>query len=133
VTRAQRLRRRLILAWWRLINPLSRPLAGIAPWWVLLETTGRRSGKPRHIPLARGPIDGNVAWLLAVHGEHAGFAHNIAADPRVRLKHRGRWREGRAALVPLDPAIVRRFNLYARSGLLGAVAIDATMVRVELE
>ena len=114
MTRAQRLRRRLIFVFWRVFNPPSRALAGVAPWWVVLETTGRRSGRPRRVPLARGPVDGRTTWLIATHGRHASFAHNIAADPRVRLRLRGRWHEGTATLVPLDPAVVRRFNGYAR-------------------
>jgi hypothetical protein len=44
------------------------------------------------VPLARGPVDGHTAWLIAVHGAHASFAQNIAANPRVRLKLRsGEW------------------------------------------
>ena len=87
-----RVRDALVKAWWRIVNPLTIPLAGFAPWWVVLETTGRRTGRRRRVPLARGPVDGRSAWLIAVRGTHAGFAHNIAADPRVRLKMRGRWR-----------------------------------------
>src|SRR3954453_11691472 len=108
------MKRRVTKFFWRIFNPLARALAGIAPFWVVLETTGRRSGKPRHTPLARGPVDGNTAWLIAVHGDHSSFAHNIAANPRVRLRLRGRWRDGSAELVPVDPAILARFNRYAR-------------------
>jgi hypothetical protein len=32
---------------WRIINPANRVLAGIAPWWVVIETVGRRTGKRR--------------------------------------------------------------------------------------
>ncbi|HYP55199.1 MAG TPA: nitroreductase/quinone reductase family protein [Solirubrobacterales bacterium] len=124
-------RRRLALFVWRLFNPLGRALAGIAPWWVVLETTGRRSGRPRQVPLARGPVDGRTAWLIAVHGDHSAFARNIAAEPRVRLKLRGRWREGTARLEPLDDEIVERFNPYARMGPR-TVGIEPKLVRVEL-
>ena len=132
MTRWNRVRRALARGFWRVVNPLNVRLAGIAPWWVVLETTGRRSGRPRRVPLARGPLDGDVAWLISVHGPHAGFAHNIAAEPRVRLRLRGRWRTGTAELVPLDPQIVRRFNFYARSGP-AALGIDAALVRVRLD
>jgi hypothetical protein len=38
------------------MNPLPLRLAGIAPWWVILETTGRRTGLPRRVPPAGGPL-----------------------------------------------------------------------------
>ena len=132
MTGLQRARRRDALVFWKLANPLTRPLAGFAPWWVILETTGRRSGKVRRTPLAAGPIDGDTAWLIAVHGDHSSFARNLAVNPNVRLKHRGRWRTGTATLLPLDDAIVRRFNAYARSATLRGVGIDPRLVRVEL-
>jgi deazaflavin-dependent oxidoreductase (nitroreductase family) len=132
VTGHKRIRRRVAPAFWRVFNPLARSLAGVAPWWVVLETTGRRSGKARRVPLARGPIDGRTAWLIAVHGAHASFAHNIAANPRVRLRLRGRWREGTAALAPLDPAMVARFNVYARMGPR-TLGIEPKLIRVDLD
>lgn len=120
------------MGFWRVVNPPTRPLAGWAPWWVLLETTGRRSGLPRRVPLARGPTDGNTAWLIAVHGEHAGFVRNIAAEPRVRLKLGGRWRTGNASIVPFDEQAARRFNAYARSGPR-TLGIEPKMVRIDLD
>ena len=120
------------MALWRPFNPVARALAGIAPWWVVLETTGRRSGKPRRVPLARGPVDGRTAWLIAVHGSHSSFAHNIAANARVRLKLRGRWREGTAELVDIDDAVLRRFSPYARMGP-PTFGIEPKLVRIELD
>src|SRR4051794_13028782 len=102
MTRRERRKRIAAMAMWRGVNPVVRSLAGRAPWWVVLETIGRRSGKARRVPLARGPIDGRTAWLIAVHGDHAALAHNIAAEPRVRLKVRGRWREGTATVTPMN-------------------------------
>jgi deazaflavin-dependent oxidoreductase (nitroreductase family) len=132
MTTAERRRRAWARAFWRLFNPLARRAAGVAPWWVVLETTGRRSGKPRRVPLARGPVDGHTAWLIAVHGPHASFAHNIAANPRVRLKLRGRWREGNAAIVPFDSETLARFNRYARLGPR-TLGIEPKLVRVDLD
>jgi deazaflavin-dependent oxidoreductase (nitroreductase family) len=131
MTARQRLKRKVNLAFWRLVNPLMRGLAGIAPWWVVLETTGRHTGQPRRVPLARGPIDGSSAWLIAVHGHHAAFARNIAANPRVRLKMSGSWRDGTAELLPMDDAVLARFNAYARLGPSTA-GIDPRLVRIEL-
>ncbi len=116
---------------WKLVNPPTRPLAGLAPWWVLLETRGWRSGVARRTPLARGPVEGAVVWLASVHGRHASWVRNIEASPDVRIKLSGRWHAGRATVHDYDEAMGRRFNLYARSGprMLG---IDPVLLRVEL-
>ena len=66
-----------------------------------------------------------------MHGPHAGFAHNLDASRDVRLKLHRRWYTGTAAVTALDPAVVRRFNLYARMGPV-AFGIDPALVRVEL-
>jgi deazaflavin-dependent oxidoreductase (nitroreductase family) len=132
MTRGQRAKRRIAMLFWRLFNPIARALAGWAPWWVVLETTGRRSGRPRRVPLARGPEDGSTVWLISVHGRHASFARNIAADPGVRLRLGGRWHGGRATLVPPDPAVLSRFSTYARLGPR-TLGIDPMLVRIELD
>jgi hypothetical protein len=67
-----------------------------------------------------------------VHGRHAGFAHNIAASPHVRLKLRGRWHRGSAGLVPLDPEILAGFSAYARMGPR-TLGIDPALVQIDLE
>ena len=125
-------RRRAARAFWKVINPITRSLAGYMPWWVLLETRGRRTGKRRLTPFANGPLDGTSLFIIAVHGEHSGFAHNIAADPRVRLKRRGRWRIGTARFIEPDAATVARFGAYARSGLR-ALAEDPKILRIDFD
>ena len=125
--------RRTRFAWrfWRIMNPIVRPLAGIMPWWLLLETTGRKTGLQRLTPFANGPIDDGVLTLISVHGARAAFALNIAADPRVRVKRRGRWHAGTAEIVPMDDATVRRFSLYGRLGLR-SFGEDARLIRIRL-
>lgn len=126
------MRRAAAMALWRVMNPLAlRFAAGVAPWWVVLETTGRRSGEPRRVPLARGPVSEDSVWLIAVHGQHASFVKNLLADPEVRIKIRRRWLAGRAVLEPLDPERLRGFNAYARAGPK-TVGIDAALVRIGL-
>lgn len=126
----RRLRRGLHRAFWRIVNPPTRPLAGIAPWWVLLETTGRRTGRRHRIPLAAGPVDAHGMWLNAVHGRHAAWVLNAEANPSVRMRVRRRWRAGTATIHPVDPAVAARFSAYARGGpaLMG---LDPLMVRIE--
>jgi deazaflavin-dependent oxidoreductase (nitroreductase family) len=126
--------RRTRIAWrfWRIVNPVVRPLAGIVPWWLLLETTGRKTGQHRATPLANGPIDDGVLQLISVHGARAAFALNIAADPRVRVKRRGRWLTGTAEVAPLDETVVKRFSAYGRLGLR-SFGEDARLIRIRLD
>lgn len=98
---------------------------------MLLETKGRLSGQPRQTPLARGPIDGDVAWLTSVHGRHALWVRNLETTPEVRIKISGHWHDGRASVREYDPAIARRFNLYARTGPR-TLGIDPVLIRVQL-
>jgi deazaflavin-dependent oxidoreductase (nitroreductase family) len=105
-----------VVLFWRLINPVLRPLAGFAPWWVLVETTGRRTGKRRHTPLAAGPRDASNMLVIAVHGRRSGWVLNAEANPQVRVRHNGWWRSAQAEVLPWNPDVVRTFNVYARSG-----------------
>jgi len=131
MTRRKRLKRSVMMLAWRITNPPNRLLAGIAPWWVLIETVGRRSGKLRRTSLARGPFDGDTTWLISVHGRHASWVTNIDDSPTVRLRVKQRWRTGTASVVRYEPAIIRRFNRYARSGP-AMVGIDPALIRVDL-
>jgi deazaflavin-dependent oxidoreductase (nitroreductase family) len=132
VTRRTSLKRAIARAFWRVVNPIVlRFGAGRASWWVIVETTGRRTGRPIHTPLARGPMDGATLWLISVHGRQANFVKNLVKEPAVRVKHRGRWRTGRASVEPLDPQRVKQFNLYARTGPR-TMGIEPVLVRVEL-
>ena len=125
-------KRRVAKAFWRVMNPLVRPLAGIAPFWVLLETTGRRSGRPRRTPLARGAEFDGAHWIIAVHGRASDFVKNLEADPRVRLRAGGRWHAGMARAEPVTEDRLRRFGAYARAGL-NTVGIEPCLVRIELD
>lgn len=75
------------------------------PGYALLETVGRKTGKPRRTPVGDGRV-GEQFWLVAEHGMKAGYVLNIARNPRVRLKLRdglrARWRTGTAHLLPDD-------------------------------
>jgi RNA polymerase sigma-70 factor, ECF subfamily len=112
-----------------LLNPQMRiGLAlGLAPRaFVLLETTGRRSGRPRRTPVGNGLLD-NTFWLVSEHGRGAGYVRNIEANPRVRLKIGRGWRAGTAHVLPDDDPDAR-LELIASS--LGRIRrLDAVMFR----
>ncbi len=87
---------------------------GVAPAaFALLETTGRRSGLPRHTPVGNG-LTGDTFWLVAAHGDQADYVRNLRADPRVRVKVAGRWRTGTAVILPGDDAVARSRTLPYR-------------------
>jgi deazaflavin-dependent oxidoreductase (nitroreductase family) len=111
--------------------------------YALLETTGRRTGRNRCIPVANG-LDGDTFWLISAHGRHSHYMHNIEADPRVRIGIRAgptlQWRSGTAHLVPDDDSRSRQRKLgrgrpaYRLDALLlRAVATDLQTVRIDLE
>jgi deazaflavin-dependent oxidoreductase (nitroreductase family) len=118
-----------------LVNPLTKLVAGrrLWPFHAILETRGRRSGKPRRVPVGNG-LEGDAFWIVAEHGRRAGYVRNIAADPRVRVKVGGRWHDGVAHLVPEDNPLERQRRL-ARPGnaaLVRAMGTDLLTVRVDL-
>ncbi|NEW45606.1 nitroreductase family deazaflavin-dependent oxidoreductase [Nocardia cyriacigeorgica] len=122
-----------VLRFWRLSGPGAKFLAPINPFFVVIETTGRKSGLPRRMPLARGITDGTVISLVSVHGRRADWVRNIEADPRVRLRTGLRWRTGTAMVEPLTAQQLARFNTYIRSAA-DRFALDGTeqvLVRVD--
>lgn len=91
------------------------------PTYALVQTTGRKSGRPILVPVANGLV-GDTFWLLAGRGSDASFVRNIASNPRVRVLARpthlrdGRracWRDGTASALPDDDAWARHRRLGA--------------------
>jgi deazaflavin-dependent oxidoreductase (nitroreductase family) len=109
-------------------NPLQRRLAS----QTLLETTGRTSGLPRLTPVG-GRLVGREFWFVSEYGERAQYVRNIQADPRVRVRVKGRWYAGTAHLMPQDDPHARlkllpRFN----SAAVRVFGADLMTLRVEL-
>lgn len=135
---------RFVQRW--VVNPPVRLLLhlGAMPMgYALLETRGRRTGKPRRTPVGNGR-QGEVFWIVAEHGRRAGYVRNIASDPRVRIRMRlglrFRWVEGIASIRPdLDPiAVQRRLAAWHPLRALNAVQVqvlgsELLVVRVELD
>jgi deazaflavin-dependent oxidoreductase (nitroreductase family) len=86
----------------RLVNPLVRRLleAGLFPsTHALLETTGRKSGVPRRVPIGNG-LRGDAFWIVTEHGNSADYVKNIRQDPNVRVKVGRRWLKERHRFSP---------------------------------
>ena len=96
---------------------------------VELETVGRKSGEPRRVPLA-GRVDGNDLWVISQHGRRAGWAHNIAANPKVRVRIDNEWRTGTATFEP-DDDVRARGRSFGGRGRLGQSATALTMRAME--
>jgi deazaflavin-dependent oxidoreductase (nitroreductase family) len=103
---------------------LAAARAGLpTPSVVILETTGRRSGQPRRVPVTR-LLDGETLWIVTEHGRKAAYVRNIETSPHVRVRVGRRWRSGRAEILgPAGkvPAMVR---------LMGT---DHLKIRVDLD
>lgn len=102
-----------------IVNPLVAALDRIgirASSTVELETTGAKSGQPRRVPLTGRADDGGV-WVVSQHGKRAGWAHNITADPKVRVRVDNEWHNGTAAFVPDDDVVARARSFGGKTKL----------------
>ena len=105
--------------------------AGLAmPGRALLETIGRKTGRPRRTPVGDGLV-GNQFWIIAEHGTQADYVRNLAKNPRVRLKLRhgilARWHSGTANVLPHDDPRERQRWLAQK---LPASRTNAAIVRL---
>lgn len=109
-------------------NPVLRRL----PLQTLLETTGRVSGLPRRTPVG-GRRVGDSFWLVSEFGERSQYVRNIKADPRVRVRVKGRWHTGTAHLLPDDDPVARLRHLpRLNSTGVRALGTDLLTIRVDL-
>jgi deazaflavin-dependent oxidoreductase (nitroreductase family) len=106
------------------------PLPGV----VILETTGRRSGEPRRVPVTR-LLEGDTLWIVTEHGRKAGYVRNMAADPRVRVRAGRRWRTGTATvLADYDwRGLQRRMRSKLSSATVRLMGTDHLTIRVDLD
>lgn len=110
------------------VNPLGRRLPV-----TMLETTGRKSGQPRHTAVG-GRVIGNQFWMVSEHGDHSHYVLNIKANPAVRVRIHGRWRTGTAHLLPDDDAKARLSELpTANSAVVRAVGTELLTIRIDLD
>lgn len=118
-----------------LINP---PLIlalrlGVLPGHVLLETTGRRTGRRRRT-IVGVRQDGRVLWLVAEQGVHAGYVRNLMANPEVSVFHERRWQRATAALDPgTDPeALLDEWPDARHARNVRRFGTDLRTIRVEI-
>ena len=125
--------RRWVRAYQRRANPLYRWWTGIAFGWAVIETTGRRTGRPRQVPVG-GRLRGSTFWCVAGDGRHSAFVKNIEADPAVRLRVHGRWRTGTAHVLAEDDGRRRLLRLNPVNSLFVAIAArEPLTIRIDLD
>ena len=120
------------------LNPLMRLLLtiGVNPFGLaILETRGHASGKIRRVPVGNGR-KGKDFWIIAEHGTRAGYVHNIAHHPHVRVRLRiglrYRWVPGIATIRPDDDPLARQRQIIAWHPLLALNAINVRVLGADL-
>jgi len=121
----------------RLVSLIQRhvanPVMRAVPIQTLLETTGRKTGEPRRTPIG-GKLDGRTFWLVSEFGDRSQYVRNIQADPRVRVRVRGRWHSGNAVLLPADDAKARLAALpRMNSAAVRAMGDNLLTIRIDLD
>ena len=125
------------------VNPLVAAMdrIGIRSSLVVeLETTGAKSGQPRRVPLT-GRADERGVWVISQHGRRAGWAHNIAANPKVRVRVNNQWHSGTATFEPDDDVRARarsiggdgKLSQSAAALAMRAMESDPISVRIEFD
>ena len=107
---------------------------------LLLTTTGAKSGQPRRVPLT-GRADERGVWVISQHGRRAGWAHNIAANPKVRVRINNQWRSGTATFDPDDDVRARarsiggdgKLSQSAAALAMRAMESDPISVRIDFD
>lgn len=70
---------------------------------LIVETVGRRSGKPHRIPVGYLDDDGRII-VVVEDGARANWVRNaVARDGRLRVHFRGGWRDARLRMLDEDP------------------------------
>lgn len=110
------------------VNPIGRQLPV-----TMIETVGRKSGKPRRTAVGGRVVD-NQFWMVSEHGEHSDYVRNMKANPRVRVRVGGEWRNGTAHLLPDDDPVRRLGNLpRLNSAVVRLMGSDLLTIRIDLD
>ena len=123
----------MVIAYQRIAMPLFRGGSGWVPGFGVVETIGRRTGRPRRTPVG-GRVSRGAFWFVSGIGLRTNYIRNIQANPRVRVRTLGRWRSGTAHLLPDDDAKRRRFWVNPLNGVfLWIAGGEHLTVRVDLD
>lgn len=130
---ASRKRRRVVWFQRHVLNPPVKLAVwcGLAPGYVLLETTGRRSGRRRRNVVGMH-VEGRTGWVVAEQGRNAGYVRNLEANPEIRVRRGGRWRFARARIVADDDPEARLRSFGRRSHAAAVRAFGTGLLTIEV-
>jgi deazaflavin-dependent oxidoreductase (nitroreductase family) len=117
-----------------LLNPTVKAMGKLGLRTALateLETTGRKSGQARRVPVS-AQFDDQGAWLISQHGTRSGWGRNIVDNPNVRIQQGNRCRSGIAAFRP-DDDVVARGRKFGRVGAKVVKTLETTPVSVRID
>ena len=130
-----RARRRTRLIQRYLLNPPTKALTwlGLSPRHLLLETTGRKSGKTRRTVVGYTG-SGATLWVVAEQGHYAGYVCNLEARPQVRVRLKRRWRDALATIVDDDDPLARldTFGDERHAGLVRKFGTSLLSIRIDV-
>jgi deazaflavin-dependent oxidoreductase (nitroreductase family) len=104
---ARFLTRAPLVAWRLGLGPISGKL------FLVLTTTGRKSGIPRHAMVEYYSLDG-IKYAACAFGAEAQYYKNIQADPRVTIQTADGTESARASRVTDDDELVAVYELFKR-------------------
>lgn len=131
---AERRRRVRRLQRWVLNPPMKTATwLGLVPGHVVIETVGRVSGRRRRNVVGMH-VDGDVGWVVAEQGRHAGYVRNLEANPSIRVRVRRRWHRATATIVDGDDPQVRldSFAMERHAAAVRRFGTDLLTVRIDI-
>ena len=117
-----------------LLNPAVKALGKLGLHTALateLETTGRKSGQARRVPVS-AQFDEAGAWVISQHGTRSGWGRNIVDNPNIRIQQGNRWRSGIATFRP-DDDVVARGRQFGRVGAKVVKTLETAPVSVRID
>jgi deazaflavin-dependent oxidoreductase (nitroreductase family) len=119
-----------------LLNPPMKLMAwaGLSPGHVLVETQGRRSAKRRRNVVGM-TTEGDVGWVVAEQGRHAGWVRNVEAHPNVSVRIGRRWRRAHAEVIANDDPEARldAFDRRSHAAAVRRFGTELTTVRFNFD
>ena len=117
-----------------LVNPPAKVAVwcGLVPGFVLVETTGRRSGQ-RRLNVVGIKVEGDTGWVVAEYGRHAGYVNNLEANPDVRVRMHRQWRTARAHILDDDDPQARLVSFHRRAHEAAVRQFGTDLLTIQFE
>jgi deazaflavin-dependent oxidoreductase (nitroreductase family) len=77
--------------------------------------------------------EGDIGWVVAEHGRHAGYVHNLEVHPDVRVRMHRHWRPARARIVDDDDPQARLDSFGRRSHEAAVRRFGTDLLTIQFE